>query len=139
MESVSDYDSLLSRARKRMPEAVVERERFEMPKVLGRLEGNKTVITNFLKIADTLRRDPEHLLKFVLRELATPGVIRGGMLLVGTKTGASRINEKIKQYALEFVLCPECGKPDTVIVNDGELAYLRCQACGNKKPVKARI
>jgi len=134
-----EYDQLLKRARERMPEAVVERERFEMPKVVGHLEGNKTIISNFIKIADALRRDPEHLLKFVLRELATPGIIRNGMLIIGTKTSATRINEKIREYAIEFVLCPECGKPDTSIVNDGELAFMRCQACGNKKPVKARI
>jgi len=134
-----EYEELLKRGRDRMPEAVVERERFEVPKVVGHLEGNKTVITNFLKIADTLRRDPDHLLKFVLHELATPGVIRNGMLIVGTKTNAGRINEKIKQYAHEFVLCPECGKPDTTIVSDGETASMRCQACGHKKPVKAKI
>lgn len=130
---------MLKRARERMPEAVTERERFEIPKVVGHLEGNKTVISNFIKIADTLRRDPEHLLKFVLRELATPGIIRNGMLIIGTKTSASRINEKIKEYAIEFVLCPECGKPDTTIVHEGDLASLRCQACGNKKQVKSRI
>lgn len=134
-----EYDQLLSRARSRMPEAVVERERFEIPKVIGHLEGNKTVISNFIKIADTLRRDPDHMLKFVLRELATPGGIRNGMLIIGTKTSAARINEKIRAYAIEFVLCPECGKPDTTIVTEGELAFMRCQACGNKKPVKARI
>lgn len=134
-----EYEQLLTRARERMPQSVTERERFEIPKAVGHLEGNKTIITNFQKIVDTLRRDPEHLLKYVLRELATPGVLKKGALVVGTKTSASRINEKIRQYALEFVLCPDCGKPDTSIVRDGELAFLRCQACGSKRPVKARM
>lgn len=134
-----EYEELLIRARQRMPPSVAERERFEIPKVIGHLEGNKTVISNFQKIADSIRRDPEHLLKFVLRELATPGVIKRGNLIIGTKIGAGRINEKIRQYALEFVLCTECGKPDTSFVRDGELAFLRCQACGAKKQVKARI
>jgi len=134
-----EYEELLLRARQRMPQSVAERERFEIPKVIGHLEGNKTVITNFQKIADAIRRDPEHLLKFVLRELATPGIIKKGNLLIGSKIGAGRINEKIRQYALEFVLCSECGKPDTSIIRDGELAFLRCQACGAKKQVKARI
>ena len=134
-----EYDQLLARARSRMPQSVAERERFEIPKVMGHLEGNKTVITNFQKIADTLRRDPEHMLKFVLRELATPGILKKGNLVVGAKIGSSRINEKIRQYALEFVLCTDCGKPDTSFVRDEDLAFLRCQACGAKKQVKARI
>lgn len=134
-----DYEQLLKRAKEKMPESAKEIQRFEIPKVKGHLEGNKTVISNFLKIAQTLGRDPEHLLKYVLRELATPGTIRRGVLLIGTKVSASRVNEKIRQYANEFVLCNECGKPDTKIVKEGQLAYLKCLACGAKKPVKSRI
>ncbi len=134
-----DYAALLKRAREQLPESVFEKERFEIPKSRGHVEGNKTVISNFSKIADTLRRPQEHLLKFILKELATPGILRNNELIIGTKVAASRINEKIKQYAHEFVLCSECGKPDTSIVREGELASLRCQACGSKKPVKSKI
>jgi len=136
---MESYGALLKRAKEKMPESVHEKERFELPKVRGHLEGNKTIITNFLKIAQTLSRDPEHLLKFILKELATPGVIRGSTLVVGTKVSASRINAKIRQYANEFVLCSECGKPDTKIIKEGQLAALRCMACGAKKPVKSKI
>ena len=48
----------------------------------------------------------------------------------------SRINAKIKQYAEEFVLCPICGKPDTDLVKEKDITYLRCNACGEKKAVK---
>lgn len=138
-ETMVSYADLLKRAKEKMPESVHEIERFEIPKVSGHLEGNKTIITNFIKIAQTLRREPEHLLKFVLKELATPGIIRGSTLVIGTKVSASRVNLKIRQYANEFVLCSECGKPDTKIVKEGQLASLRCQACGAKKPVKSKI
>lgn len=134
------YEQLLKRARERLPESVFEKERFEIPKARGHLEGNKTVITNFQQIANTLRRPPEHLLKYVLRELATPGEItRSGLLVLGSKLPASRINEKIKQYAHEFVFCPDCGKPDTEIVKEGDFARMKCTACGSKHPVKSKI
>lgn len=133
------YEELLSRARDKMPEIVMERERFEIPKVKGRVEGQRTVISNFQQIAETLRRDPEHLLKFVLRELAAPGELRRGLLFVRGKISASRINDKIRQYANEFVLCPSCGKPDTELVKEGEFMFLKCAACGNKQPVKSKI
>jgi len=128
-----DYASLLNRARKGMPASVLERERFEVPKVRGHLQGNKTLISNFLQIAS------EHLLKYVLKELAAPGMIQRGMLLIGTKVPASRINEKIRKYVEEFVLCNECGKPDSKIISEGGFLYLRCQVCGSKRIVKAKV
>ena len=134
-----DYASLLNRARKGMPASVLERERFEVPKVRGHLQGNKTLISNFLQIASAIIRDPEHLLKYVLKELAAPGMIQRGMLLIGTKVPASRINEKIRKYVEEFVLCNECGKPDSKIISEGGFLYLRCQVCGSKRIVKAKV
>ena len=52
-------------------------ERFEIPKVKGHIEGTKTIISNFGQICATLRRNPEHLSKFLFKELATPGIIEG--------------------------------------------------------------
>ena len=137
---IMDYKKMLEDVRKDLPEAVFIKERFEIPKVVGHIQGNRTILTNFIQIASTLRRDAEHLLKFVLKELATPGEIKkSGALILGTKVPASRINEKIRQYANEFVLCFECGKPDTQIVKEGDLTYMKCTACGAKNIVKAKI
>ena len=130
---------MLKRGRSSLPESVFEKERFEIPKVKGHIEGNKTIISNFKQIAQVLRRPVEHMLKYILRELAAPGDIKGNLLIIGTKMPASRINEKIKQYAYEFVLCHECGKPDTELVKEGEFLFLKCAACGAKKPVKSKI
>jgi len=135
-----DYKELLTRARDNLPESVFEKERFEIPKVKGHFEGNKTVISNFNQIAQTLRRGADHLLKFILRELATPGEIKkSGLLVLGARVPASRINDKIRQYAYEFVLCPVCSKPDTELIKEGDFTFLKCTACGAKKPVKSKV
>ena len=134
------YEELLERAYRQIPETKTSSERFEIPKVLGHIQGNRTIVSNFLQIASTLRRDVEHLLKYVLKELATPGEIKkSGALILGTKVPASRINEKIRQYANEFVLCFECGKPDTSIIKEEGLTYMKCTACGVKNIVKAKF
>lgn len=131
---------MLKRARERLPESVFEKERFEIPRVRGHLEGNKTIVSNFQQIAQVLRRPIEHFLKYVLKELATPGEIsRSGLLVLGAKIPASRINDKIRQYANEFVLCPDCGKPDTELKKEGDFTFLRCSACGGKNPVKSKL
>ena len=134
------YKEMLDEARKSLPEVVFIKERFEIPKVLGHMQGNRTIISNFLQIASALRRNVDHMLKYVLKELAAPGEIKkSGALILGTKVSASRINEKVRQYANEFVLCFECGKPDTQIMREGELNYMKCTACGAKNFVKAKI
>ena len=137
---MDEYKKMLDGVRKNLPEAVFIKERFEIPRVLGHVQGNRTIVSNFLQIASNLRRDTDHLLKYVLKELATPGEIkRSGALILGTKVPASRINDKIRQYANEFVLCFECGKPDTKIEREDGLTYMKCTACGAKNVVKAKI
>jgi len=132
-----NYKDMLKKARNEMPESVFESERFEIPPVKGHIQGNKTVISNFFMVADVLGRNPEHLLKYTLKELATPGNLTRSALILGAKVPASRINEKIRKYASEYVLCPECGKPETKISMEGDLSYMRCQACGAKHQVKS--
>ena len=132
-----DYKKMLKKARSEMPESVFESERFEIPKVTGHIQGNKTVISNFHHIANMLGRSTEHVLKYILKELATPGNLTRNALILGAKVPASRVNEKIRKYASEYVLCPDCGKPETKIIKEGELSFLRCQACGAKHQVKS--
>ncbi len=131
-----EYEAMLERAHTNMPASVLEKERFEIPKVNGHHEGNKTIISNFNQIALALRRPPEHMLKYLLKELATPGDFRRGLLIMGSRLKASRINQKVREYAEEFVFCPACGKPDTDIKMDGQLNVMSCSVCGNRQVVK---
>src|SRR3989338_5303058 len=123
---MDSYEKLLEKARKELPELAVGSERFNIEKIKGHLEGNKTVLVNLKKIAKDLGRDENHLLKYLLRELATPGKWSGERIIFGTKVAASLINKKIKKYASEFVYCSECGKPDTKLVEEKEINYLKC-------------
>ena len=131
-----DYRVLLDKARMELPESVINIDRFEIPNVKGHIQGNNTIISNFAQIAKTLGREVEHFLKFVLKELATPGKLDGQRLILGRKISATLINQKIKLYAHTYVLCPECGKPDTVITVDSGVSMLKCTACGSKHPVR---
>lgn len=134
-----DYEKLLDRAEKNLPEKVIAKERFEMPKVKGRIEGNKTIITNFNQIVTTLRRDQKHILKYLLRELAAPGIIVGQRLSLGRKISSQLINAKLQKYANEFVICKDCKRPDTQILKEGKILVLKCTACGAKHPIKSKI
>lgn len=137
---MEDYNKLLQNVRKELPEHVFQKARFEISKAKGHIQGNRTIISNFLQIADTLRREPENMLKYILRELASPGEIKkSGSVIIGSKVPASRINEKIKQYASSYVFCYECGKPDTKIEKEGDFSFLKCTACGARHVIKSKI
>ncbi len=130
---------MLKKGAENLPKKTDFKERFEMPKVLGHIQGNRTVISNFVQIANAFGRPVEHMLKYILKELATPGELQNNLLILGTKIGSERINQKIQQYAEEFVICRECGKPDTKIEKEGEFTFIKCMVCGAKKPVKIKI
>jgi len=134
-----DYEKLLERAYSEVKEVKTSGERFEIPKIKGHFEGKKTVLTNFFQIADHIRRDPDHFLKFILKELAASGTVDGDRLILNIKVPSSKINQKIEDYVREFVLCKECKKPDTELIKQGRLTFVHCLACGAKHPVRSKI
>lgn len=122
---------------KDMPaEASNTEARFEIPKVTGHIQGVKTVITNLNAIIDILRTDKTHFIKFLLRELAAPGLFEGPRFVFSRKLSPALINEKIKRYAELYVLCPKCGRPDTQIIEKEGKTCLKCTACGAQNAVK---
>lgn len=139
LEIMEEYEKMLEGAYKALPESEKKKERFEVPKVRGHIQGNRTIISNFHQIATLLRRPPEHLLKYILKELATPGELKKQGVIIGSKVPASRINEKIEKYVETFVLCKECGKPDTKLRKEAGFLFLKCLACGAKQSIKAKI
>lgn len=133
---MKSYHEMLDEAIGSLPKEVVVTERFEIPKVTGHIQGNKTVITNFNQILSFFRRDRDHFLKFLLKELATPGIFDGPRLVLGRRVSANMINQKVERYATMYVLCYNCGKPDTQIMNKEGSNYLKCTACGSQDKIQ---
>ncbi|MFA5405789.1 MAG: translation initiation factor IF-2 subunit beta [Candidatus Nanoarchaeia archaeon] len=131
------YDELLKRVRKQLPAVSFKSERFEVPRVNGGWQGNHTIINNFKQISDYLRREPAHLLKFLVGELATQARLDGQRADFTGRFRSEEINKKVITYIDNFVKCKECGKPDTKLVKDDRLTMMKCMACGSKKPVRS--
>ncbi|HDQ59809.1 MAG TPA: translation initiation factor IF-2 subunit beta, partial [Candidatus Woesearchaeota archaeon] len=88
-----------------------------------------TIITNFTNMADYLNRDPQHMLKFILRELATSGNIEGTRALFNGKFMLRKLQEKFELYVKEFVQCRECQSRDTKVEKRDSFAILKCMEC----------
>ena len=134
-----DYEKMLEDAQSQIPEKIKSQERFEIPKVIGRFQGNKTVITNLSEISQALGRDINHMIKYLTKSLAAAIETQGSLVIFGRKIKSDLINEKIGAYAKTYVICKECTRPDTQLVREDRILFLKCQACGAKQPIAERL
>lgn len=130
------YDQLLDRAVEQIPKAVFESARFQIPQADVATVSNRTIIRNFKVIATTLNREPIHLMKYLLREMGAAGEEQGAQATFQGKFSNAVVDERIRRYAEEFVLCRECGKPDTKLERRERVYMLRCEACGARTSVR---
>ena len=67
-----------------------------MPEAKVYVEGKTTILENFAEIADKVRRDKDHLMKYLLGELGTSGKIDGTRAIFNGKFETSLLRNIIK-------------------------------------------
>jgi translation initiation factor 2 subunit 2 len=131
-----NYDELLKRACSQMPEVSLKRERLELPRLLITTIGMRTIISNFKEVADVLDRNPQHILKFLTREMATAATFHDSRAIFQGKFRRDSFERLLQRYMDSFVVCPVCKRPDTKIVKEKRLSFLVCNACGARSSIK---
>lgn len=131
-----NYEELLKRARSQIPEVVSKRERLELPRINLSVIGMRTIVYNFKEVAEALNRDPQHLLKFLTREMATAATMQEARVIFQGKFSRETLERLTQRYMESFVTCPVCKRPDTKIVKEKRLSFLVCEACGAKSSVR---
>ena len=131
-----NYDDLLKRARSEIPEVTMKKERLEMPRLFVSMVGMRTTISNFKEVADTLDRDPQHILKFLTREMATAATYHDGRAIFQGKFPRDTFERLLQRYMENYVVCPVCKRPDTKIQKEKRLSFVVCNACGAKSSIK---
>lgn len=132
---MSDYDDRLEEALSATPDIQGAEARFTIPDPDVRQEGNATVYENFQTTVDRLGRESTLVLGVLQNELGTSAHIdeRGRARLTGEFT-AGRIEDAIESFAEMYVLCSECGLPDTRLETEQGAETIRCTACGAISP-----
>lgn len=126
-----DYDDRLDRALEETPDIENEGGRFDLPDPTVRQEGNVSVYENFQETVDRLDRDDDHVMQFLQNELGTSGHIdESGRARLTGSFAERRIDAALEAYAEAYVLCPECGLPDTNLKREQGALLLQCDACG---------
>ena len=131
-----NYDELLKRACSQMPEVSLKHERLELPRLYITTVGMRTIISNFKEVADVLNRDPQHILKFLTREMATAATYHDSRAIFQGKFRRDSFERLFQRYMESFVICPVCKRPDSKIVKEKRLSFLVCKACGARSSIK---
>jgi translation initiation factor 2 subunit 2 len=131
-----DYASSLDRAYEDLPTLTEQQDRLNVPDPEAQPDGAFTRLTNLKAIADALSREPEHVHRFVQRDFGTNGSFDGGRSRYNGSFTARDFEEAIDRYVEEYVLCSECGLPDTKLTTEDRTKMLRCEACGAFRPVQ---
>ena len=96
--------------------------------------GNKSIFRNFNEFPKTLRRDANHILMFLAKELATAASQDGDRAIFIGRKDPQSFSVLISRYMKRFVICPVCGSPDTHPDREHRVQILICEACGARSP-----
>ena len=131
-----DYESLLDRARDKIPDQISSRSRWTLPEPDVLIEGSQTILRNFSELGSMMDRDADHVYHFLQNELGTSATREKGRVLLKGRIPPRRIKERIVAYVKTYILCHQCNAPDTSFIKEDRTTLLKCQACGATRPVK---
>lgn len=128
-----EYDELLSKI---MKEKKASRsERFTPPMADISISGQKTMI-NADALAKYINRPITHIAKYLMHELTAPGQIdSNGKIIMGGRFSRHLVQDKLNSYVKEYVICKQCGSPDTQMNKIDRNFIVTCLGCGAEYPV----
>lgn len=133
----SDYEGLLKLLENPLGNTsrkVVSRLEIPTPQIMW--VGQRTIFRNFMEFPKALRRDPEKLLLYLNKELASAGYIAGERVIFLGRKEPSSFGALIERYVKDYVICPVCGSPDTRTEKSKKVGFLLCEACGARSSIK---
>jgi translation initiation factor 2 subunit 2 len=137
-QTESDYETLLRNIQGKLGntsrKSISRRLEVPVPKVIW--VGQRTIFRNFMEFPKALRRNPEKILLYLNKELASAGFIVGDRVIFIGRKQPSSFGALIDRYIKDYVICPVCGSPDTRTQKNKKLGFLLCDACGARSSIK---
>jgi translation initiation factor 2 subunit 2 len=132
------YDELLAKAQSTLEKTTHKstQERLEVPEPQVLWVGNKTILRNYAEYPKLMRRDPDRLLMYLAKELATAASLDGDRAIFIGRKDKTSFSQLFSRYMTDNVICPVCGSPDTHIVTESRLHFRVCEACGARSSAR---
>jgi len=114
--------------------------RYKMPTLIITHSKSRTCLENVSEVFKSLtkyadnqkKRNPDEFMKWFKYSLAA-NVTKN--ILSGIHPD-EKIIESLHQYIANYVLCGECGNPETTLFSKGKELHTTCKACGKDVIVK---
>ena len=110
------------------------------PPVIARVAAKKSLFSNFQDVCAALNRSMDHAISFFNRELASDCAIdQENRLVIRGKFMPRHIENVLKKYVVEFVLCRDCNSSDTLLekMKDTRTITITCNSCSSERVVGA--
>merc|ERR1711865_781551 len=133
------YEEMLVRVYQHLGKTRQPTGSFRMkPPSVHREGSKKVVLINFPDICNCMNRPADHVLSFMLAELATSGSLDAAQRV--TFKGIFKqqhIEVIVRKYLKEYVLCKLCKSPETTLVKDSNtrLYFMTCNVCSASRSV----
>ena len=119
--------------------------RYKMPqpicKIEGRGNGIKTAILNCATIARALQRSVDEIRKFIGYGLCTQthNESANNRITINGEFTQREIQSQIFEFIERFVLCGDCGLPETVYRFSKHHLKYKCRSCGHRSPIDHKL
>ena len=132
------YDELLSKARTSLDKISTKStlNRLELPEPEVIWVGNKTILRNYAEYPKLFRRDPDRVLMYLAKELATAASLDGERAIFIGRKDRDSFTQLLQRYMKDGVLCAVCGSPDTHLDKEKRMWFMVCEACGARSVAK---
>lgn len=136
------YEQLLARAYAMMNQTKAATEaitlKLRRPHI-ERIGTKRTGWGNFMRTAEALKRDPNHLALYVATEFGTEvSQSASGVLIIKGRFTPDKIESLLRNYVETYVNCRTCHGTDTQLVREQltRISYLKCNRCQSQWSVE---
>jgi len=106
------------------------------PPIVYKEGTTRTAWANFPQICASINRQPEHVLQFVLAEVASTGSVDGnGRLLIRGRFQQKHMEKILRHYIVEYVQCHTCKSLETKLHKENRLLFMKCDTCCSTRSV----
>lgn len=125
--------------RQQNPALSGDKKKYTMvPPQVVREGSKKTSFSNVIDICKRMRRQPDHVMQYLFAELGTVGSVDGSQrLIIKGRFQPKQIENVLRRYIVEYVTCKTCKSPNTLLLKENRIYFMKCESCGSQRSVSA--